>query len=356
MPRARGHERFERGRAWSLAVLPGVSWLLVLAVALVRLRGGALPHGLVETWAAPTRNLAIGAVLVTAAAGLVFAAARGFGPALIAIVLFATLDISLYGLRHKDHERLDTLLQGIEMPPETGAYRVASYYQPGYGVDVPIMRGVKLQSGYFALRPRRLLDYSDITALRLASVGARKVRYGQWPEAAYAPDRGERWELAPDPMPRVRLVTDAVVSDEPAHAIDSVDIARTAIVDEAVALGGGETGKADILSDRPGRVEVRTEAPAAQLLVISESYHPGWRADIGGQAASVLRVNGDFMGCVVPPGEHRIAFQFDPDSLCVGKWLSLAGAVLTFVYAVLALAPWRGRATAEGAFKEDIRP
>ena len=43
--------------------------------------------------------------------------------------------------------------------------------------------------------------------------------------------------------------------------------------------------------------------PTRQLLVVSESYHPGWQAAVDGVPQPVLRVNGDFLGCVVGPGK-----------------------------------------------------
>jgi uncharacterized membrane protein YfhO len=61
------------------------------------------------------------------------------------------------------------------------------------------------------------------------------------------------------------------------------------------------------------------------LLVVAESYHPGWRASVDGVPLSVYRVNGDFLGCVVGPGKRRVVFSFQPESLARGRLMSYLG-------------------------------
>jgi uncharacterized membrane protein YfhO len=81
-----------------------------------------------------------------------------------------------------------------------------------------------------------------------------------------------------------------------------------------------------IEQDLPGRIRLATAAPTRQLLVLAESFHPGWTATVDGEPGPLLRVNGDFIGCVVEPGRHVLQLRFAPRSYQVGKWISLAGA------------------------------
>jgi uncharacterized membrane protein YfhO len=74
-------------------------------------------------------------------------------------------------------------------------------------------------------------------------------------------------------------------------------------------------------------VEVR--CPARQLLVVAERFHPGWHAVMDGVPCSVYRVNGEFLGCVAEPGQHRIILAFQPESLEGGRLTSCIG--LAFV-------------------------
>jgi len=59
----------------------------------------------------------------------------------------------------------------------------------------------------------------------------------------------------------------------------------------------------------------------------------------------VLRVYGDFMGCVVDAGQHEVQFRFLPRSFAIGRWASLAGIGLCCV--ALAGAPERPRSAEE---------
>lgn len=98
-----------------------------------------------------------------------------------------------------------------------------------------------------------------------------------------------------------------------------------------------------VLEDRPGRMAVAVQASGAVLLVISEAYHSGWRAAVDGRETEVLRVNGDFMGCVAPPGAHRITLAFRPWSLTLGRRISLAALTLSAGVFLFSLYPPGGR-------------
>jgi uncharacterized membrane protein YfhO len=73
-------------------------------------------------------------------------------------------------------------------------------------------------------------------------------------------------------------------------------------------------------------------------LVINQSWHHGWRAFIDGQPAAVVRVNGDFFGCVAAQGNHRVEFRFEPPGLRHGMMFGFAG-LACMVLGVL----WLGR-------------
>jgi hypothetical protein len=132
----------------------------------------------------------------------------------------------------------------------------------------------------------------------------------------------------PDPLPRARLVARAIVSGEPAEDAEKIELATAALVSQPVQLRDGAPGSAVILEDKPGRALVATSAEDRRLLVFSESFHSGWQAFVDGARCSVLRVNGDFIGCVVGGGQHEVQFRFAPASLRYGCRLSLLGAAI----------------------------
>ena len=87
-------------------------------------------------------------------------------------------------------------------------------------------------------------------------------------------------------------------------------------------------GRARIRNDEPGNISIRTWAPTRQLLVLSESYHEGWQASVDGSPCEIVRVYGDFMGCVVVAGVHEVHFRFDPPSLRRARWAALLALTL----------------------------
>jgi polyisoprenyl-phosphate glycosyltransferase len=133
------------------------------------------------------------------------------------------------------------------------------------------------------------------------------------------------------------LVDRVVVGDDPRDNIKQIDVDTTALVSHPIDLPRSSPGTAKLILDRPGRINVETIAPQRQLLVISESYHAGWRAYLDDCPIDVEAVNGDFMGCVVPAGNHCVRLEFAPRCLAAGKAISLAGLVLTGLLIGLAL-------------------
>ncbi len=101
-----------------------------------------------------------------------------------------------------------------------------------------------------------------------------------------------------------------------------------------------EGSDATIVDSEPERVEVRTASPREALLVLSDTYFPGWSARVDGRPSSILPANHLFRAVVVPAGVHTVVFTYRPLSVRLGLGLGalgLAGAAATLV------AGWRGR-------------
>ncbi len=137
----------------------------------------------------------------------------------------------------------------------------------------------------------------------------------------------------PDPLPRLRLLSRTQVCEDPARDIQRIDLATTALVTHPVEVADGEPGTADLTADSPGELCLRVAAPGRRLLVIADSYDPNWRLFVDDKPATVERVNGDFLGCVVEAGEHDVHFIFRPASIRYGRLLSLTGLVITLLSA-----------------------
>ncbi len=321
-----------------LAVAFGAS--LAAAVAGVVLRD--LPE------IAPSPLVLAGPLAIGAAAALLALAARGRRWAFWGLIVLMVADLGAYGLSYSVYpqaETYDEYLASADVPPrepgkpgEPGAPRVLAdllpFDEPGIRTgNQLLLAGFSRADGYAGLEPFRRLDYGKVAALRVA--GVAWVRLTEHTRTIEGLVDGEGpWRRVPRPLPRVRLVATAVPSDCPARDIEGIELESAALVEEPLALDAGPPGEATLLADRPGRLRIAVYCPDERLLVVAESHHSGWEARVDGRLRPLLRVNGDFLGCVVRPGDREVALDFRPPSLRLGKLVSCLSLVLVVALAV----------------------
>lgn len=125
----------------------------------------------------------------------------------------------------------------------------------------------------------------------------------------------------------------AVADQEAALDLLRTQAGRITVVEGALdgARPAGPSDRAEIVAYAPERVEIVTHSAAPALLVLSDSFYPGWRATVAGAPAPIKVVNGLFRGVVVPRGEQRVIFTFAPSGWRAGLWLAGSGAILLLV-------------------------
>jgi uncharacterized membrane protein YfhO len=74
------------------------------------------------------------------------------------------------------------------------------------------------------------------------------------------------------------------------------------------------------------QLKVTTEQPA--LLVLAESYYPGWMAWVDGAPAEIYRTDIAFRGVAVPAGSHTVRMEFRPAILPISMAVSVGTAGL----------------------------
>ena len=86
-------------------------------------------------------------------------------------------------------------------------------------------------------------------------------------------------------------------------------------------------------------VVVKSDQDCAAWLVLSDSYFPGWLAQIDGNNATLYRADYNFRAVIAPSGAHTIRFKYSPVSFRVGAIGSFIGAMMVLLgFAYLA---WR---------------
>jgi uncharacterized membrane protein YfhO len=71
------------------------------------------------------------------------------------------------------------------------------------------------------------------------------------------------------------------------------------------------------------RLRVTLDRPG--LLVISQTYYPGWQAAVDGQPVQLWRADAVLSGVYLEAGEHQVTLAYRPPLLWLGIGLTLAG-------------------------------
>jgi hypothetical protein len=84
---------------------------------------------------------------------------------------------------------------------------------------------------------------------------------------------------------------------------------------------------ATIVRDDPQVVEIDATLAAPGLVVLADTYYPGWTATVDGAPVPILATNHLFRGVPAPAGTHRIRFAYRPGMLGLGAAVSLLTAL-----------------------------
>jgi hypothetical protein len=100
------------------------------------------------------------------------------------------------------------------------------------------------------------------------------------------------------------------------------------IIDSAA----GEPGNASIEQYSANSVSIRVLALRVSVLVLTDTYYPGWNAYLDGSLIATYRTYGLVRGVFIPPGHHQVLFKYEPTSFEIGAIISIfSGALLCFV-------------------------
>jgi hypothetical protein len=145
----------------------------------------------------------------------------------------------------------------------------------------------------------------------------------------------------PHTLPRV-FVVDGVRAATEADAMNLLVAGAVDPTREVVLTGSrppspsreGFHGSARMLSRRTDTLTLEADLDGPGVLVVLEAYHPGWRAEVDGRPAEVMRANALFRGVSLSAGHHRIEMSFRPASARWGAGLSGLGLAAALALAV----------------------
>ncbi|SRX56028.1 YfhO family protein [Aequorivita sp. CIP111184] len=200
----------------------------------------------------------------------------------------------------------------------------ASYYHNALG-------------GYHAAKPGRMQDLFEfyISKGNIGILNMMNVRYiitqnkNGGPVAQRNPyANGDAWF--------VENVQPAENANEEIQLLDSLDTKKTAIINKeflskipSKKIERDSTATIELFSYQPNHLVYEASTKSAQLAVFSEVYYSkGWNAYINGKPAEYFRADYVLRAMVIPSGNNKIEFKFEPKVIQTGSTISLISSII----------------------------
>ena len=108
----------------------------------------------------------------------------------------------------------------------------------------------------------------------------------------------------------------------------------TVLVEEPISLGnkGGFQAEAQILEYENHLVNIQASLDRPGILVLADSFYPGWNAYVNGRQEKIYRANLFFRGVQLSAGTHTVQFRYEPRSFAIGRAVSII--TLLFIVAI----------------------
>lgn len=171
--------------------------------------------------------------------------------------------------------------------------------------------------------------------VRLRELGPRPSVF----ENATALPRAYRVRFAEaEPADPARALARLVAPEFEPHESVLLEAPPADLVREAASAGAASTGAASLEVDDPEHQVIRTSGEQPGVLVVTDTFFPGWEATLDERPVPILRANTAFRAVVVPAGEHVVEMRYRPKPFRRGVALSLgtllAGAACALVLQV----------------------
>jgi len=143
-------------------------------------------------------------------------------------------------------------------------------------------------------------------------------------------------------LPRVFLAGEYLLETDDQKTIDliydpKIDLRQTLILN-SVPVGISPQidpqAQVEVVSYTPNKITFKTQSSQDQLLFLSDTYYPGWRAKVDGQKSQVLAADYAFRAVPVPAGNHIIEMYYLPQSFLTGLYIATGTLVLIILITI----------------------
>jgi hypothetical protein len=85
------------------------------------------------------------------------------------------------------------------------------------------------------------------------------------------------------------------------------------------------------INETPESINLEANCRERSLLVVADTFYPGWGATVDGISKPLVKVNQIARGVVLSPGNHIVRMSYQPASLAIGLVLALFGFALLLI-------------------------
>jgi hypothetical protein len=198
--------------------------------------------------------------------------------------------------------------------------------------DCNLLEAVPQVHGFFSLTPN---EANNATGLAYAQTNRNFPALLDFMGVSQitAPGKDFDWIPRPSAMPLVTAGQRPVFADDRAafQALGqtNLDFRRIVVLplEARASLTATKQTSAHVLDAKFANqsISIQTEAPAASLIVISQSHYPAWKAYVDGRPVTIWRANYAFQALEVPAGRHQIRMVYEDKKLLAGAVLSSLG-------------------------------
>lgn len=203
---------------------------------------------------------------------------------------------------------------------------------------------LKSLGGYSAAKLRRYQDIIDqhLSKMHWSVINMLNAKYVIFNDPNGG---GTQFQLNPSAMGNAWFVGELKVVNTPneeCDALDKIDLHTVAVLDKDFSSyvknahpGIDSTAVVRLTKYTPEYIEYESSSSKEGTIVFSEIYYPhGWKALVDGQEVDHYRVNYLLRALNVSAGNHKIRFEFRPESVAKGNVLSMTFVVLMMLIIV----------------------
>ncbi|GGC71730.1 hypothetical protein [Chelatococcus reniformis] len=228
-----------------------------------------------------------------------------------------------------------SMVFGLEDTLGYNPLRISDYERavgPGENSEDPNLRQFPVTFRGYRCRLASLLGLEYLVLSK--PIEKMSNRFPRLPNATLLYGAGSMWIYKmPPTMPRAYLATRLVPVDSESvldgEELPDFDHTNSALIEESEAeLLAGDYGLKDQTTEpaaaggsviirgyRRNAIVIDVETDRNALLVLHDIYYPGWEVMVDGEEKRILRTNLLFRGVEIPPGRHRVRFEFKPLSV-----------------------------------------